>query len=114
MSKCIFCQIANGEAPANIRYEDEEMVAFDDINPKAPVHVLVVPKDHLDSTLDLSDSDDELVGKMVRVAVDLADKLKIASSGFKIIINTGKDSGQLVDHLHLHLIGGKALERLEV
>jgi len=114
MAKCIFCQVANGEAPANLRYEDDQIVAFDDINPKAPVHVLIIPKKHIESSLDLAEEEDELVGRMVRVAVRVAEKMKIADSGFKIVINTGRDSGQLIDHLHLHLLGGKTLERLEV
>jgi histidine triad (HIT) family protein len=114
MTKCIFCKVARGEAPANLRYEDDEIVAFDDINPKAPVHVLVIPKKHLQSTRDLSEKEDELVGRMIRVAVRVAEKTNILDSGYKIIINTGRDSGQLVDHLHLHLLGGKTLERLEV
>lgn len=114
MQGCIFCKIAQGEAPATIRYEDNEIIAFDDINPKAPVHILIVPKEHLESTLDLTDKDDELVGKIIRVAARLAEKMAIANRGYKIIINTGKDAGQLVDHLHCHLLGGKTLERLEV
>jgi histidine triad (HIT) family protein len=114
MADCIFCKIAKGEAPATIRYEDEEVIAFDDINPKAPIHVLIVPREHIESTLDLTSDHDELTGKMIRVAANLAKKMKIADSGYKIIINTGRDSGQLVDHLHLHLLGGKTLERLEV
>lgn len=113
MTDCIFCKIANGEAPATIRYEDEELIAFDDINPKAPTHVLIVPRDHIESTLELSPQEDELMGKMIRVAVKIAQKEGVAESGFKLIINTGKDSGQLVDHLHLHLIGGKTFNRLE-
>jgi histidine triad (HIT) family protein len=112
MADCVFCKIAKGEAPATIRYQDEEVIAFDDINPKAPVHVLIVPKDHIESSLDLTSEDDELVGKMTRVAVKIARKEGITDSGFKLIINTGQDAGQLVDHLHLHLLGGKTLNRL--
>ncbi len=114
MAKCIFCQVANGEAPANIRYEDDLIIAFDDINPKAPVHVLVIPKKHIESSKELTEREDRLIGQMIRVAVRVAEKTEIADSGFKLVVNTGKDSGQLVDHLHLHLLGGKALERLEV
>lgn len=112
MADCIFCKIAGGEAPATIRYEDEEVVAFDDINPKAPVHVLVIPREHIESSLDLTADEDELVGKMVRVATRIASKEGIDEDGFKLVINTGKNAGQLVDHLHLHLLGGKTLNRL--
>lgn len=112
MADCVFCKIAKGEAPATIRYQDDEIIAFDDINPKAPVHVLIVPKDHIESSLDLTSEDDELVGKMTRVAVKIARKEGLTDSGFKMIINTGQDAGQLVDHLHLHLLGGKTLNRL--
>jgi len=112
MADCIFCKISNGEAPATIRYEDEEIVAFDDINPKAPIHVLIVSREHIESTLELTANEDELVGKMVRVATSIARKEGIDEEGFKLVINTGKNAGQLVDHLHLHLLGGKTLNRL--
>lgn len=112
--KCIFCQIANGESPARIRYEDEEVTAFDDINPKAPFHVLIVPKKHLKNLNHASQIDQELLGHLFLVAKKVAQGGGIANAGYKIVINNGKESGQLVDHLHLHLLGGKLLARMDV
>jgi len=114
MKDCIFCKISQGEAPAKIEYEDDSILAFDDINPKAPIHVLIIPKKHIRSINDLKQGDGELLFKMIFVAKKLAKKLKIAESGYKLIFNVGKEGGQLVSHLHLHLLGGKLLRRLDV
>jgi len=114
MSKCIFCKIANGQMPAHIRYEDDEVVAFDDINPKAPFHVLIVPKKHLKNLNDTAKIDQDLLGHLLLIAQKVAEEAKVADNGYKIVINNGKESGQLVDHLHLHLLGGKLLARMAV
>lgn len=114
MANCIFCKIAKGESPANIRFEDEKIVAFDDINPKAPIHVLIVPKKHVKSINDLPERDTELLGHMIMTAKKLAKELNVSKTGYKLVLNTGKEAGQLVDHLHLHLLGGKLLARMEV
>ena len=114
MSKDIFCKIAEGCAPAKIRYEDDEIVAIDDINPKAPVHILIIPKKHYSSVTELSEADSDLIGKMILVAKKIAIKEGIDKNGYKLIFNVGKEGGQLVPHLHLHLLGGKLLHRLEV
>jgi len=106
---CIFCKIAAKKLPSKIQYEDENMVAFDDINPKAPVHILIVPKKHIGSVNDLKSKDTELVGKMIFVAQKLAKEKGIAKTGYRIIINTGAHGGQIVDHIHLHLMGGGKL-----
>ena len=109
MANCIFCKIANGESPARIRYEDDDVVAFDDINPKAPVHILVVTKRHLKSMSDLRGSDEKLIGHLMMIIKKVAEE-----SGYKVVINTGKEAGQLVDHLHAHILGGKLLARMAV
>ena len=112
--KCIFCKIAKGEMPSHIRYEDEDLLAFDDINPKAPFHVLIIPKKHLKNLNHISKIDEELLGKMLLVVQKITKENGIADSGYKVVINNGKESGQLVDHLHLHILGGKLLARMTV
>lgn len=114
MAKCIFCQIANGEIPARIRYEDDDVVVFDDINPKAPFHVLVVPKKHIKNLNDASKTDQDLLGHMLLVVQKVTKEAKVAENGYKVVINNGKESGQLVDHLHMHILGGKLLSRMNV
>jgi histidine triad (HIT) family protein len=114
MAKCVFCQISNGELPAKIRFEDDGVVAFDDINPKAPFHVLIVPKKHIKNLNYAAKNDESLLGHMLLVAQKVAKEGNIADSGYKVVINNGKESGQLVDHLHMHLLGGKLLARMVV
>jgi histidine triad (HIT) family protein len=106
---CIFCKIVTGEIPSDIVYEDEEIIAFRDINPQAPVHIIIIPRDHIASLSDLSQSDSALVGRMVMVANKLAKDEGIAEKGYRLVINCGKEGGQLVPHLHLHLVGGRKL-----
>ena len=107
---CIFCAIAQKQSPATIEYEDEEIVAFWDVNPKAKVHLLIVPKKHISSVTELEEGVDELlIGRMVIAAKKLAEKKGISEDGYRLIFNAGKHSGQVVDHIHLHLIGGGPL-----
>jgi len=106
---CIFCQIAKKELPAAIIYEDENIVAFKDINPIAPIHYLIIPKKHIDSVNQLEPEDKELVGELFLVAKKIAKTEGIADNGYRLVFNVGKNSGQMVDHLHLHLLGGKKL-----
>lgn len=106
MSNCVFCKIIKGELPTIWVYKDEEIVAFNDINPKAPVHVLVMPVKHLESLKDTKVADKELLGKLMLTVNHLAEKLGIAEDGYKVVINNGPASGQLVFHLHIHLLGG--------
>jgi len=106
---CIFCKIINKEMPTDIVYEDERLMAFEDIKPVAPIHILIVPKEHIVSINQLEAEDRELIGEMVLAAKKIAQGLKIADSGYRLIFNIGKNSGQTVDHLHLHLLGGKKL-----
>jgi len=109
MSQCLFCQIINGELNATIVYQDDHVVAFNDINPQAPTHVLVVPRRHIASLNDLTDEDDQLVGELVRRAAAIAKSRGIANGGFRTVFNTNRDAGQTVFHVHLHLIGGRLM-----
>ncbi|MGE4271949.1 MAG: histidine triad nucleotide-binding protein [Desulfitobacterium sp.] len=109
MSDCIFCKIINREIPSEVVYEDERVLAIKDINPVAPVHVLIIPKKHSESLNDLNPEDEALVGHLVIVATQLAKELGIADSGYRLVNNCGDDGGQVVKHLHFHLIGGKRL-----
>jgi len=107
--ECIFCKIASHEIPSDMVYEDDEIIAFHDINPLAPVHVLVIPKKHYSSMNDISEVDEALMGKMLVIARNVAKDLQIDENGYKLLIRVGRDGGQEVDHLHLHLIGGVQL-----
>ena len=109
MDDCIFCKIATKEIPADIRYEDEELIAFPDINPIAPIHLLIIPKKHIPSLIELSETEVSLVGKMAGAANKLAKRENIAESGYRVVINCGEQGGQGVFHLHMHLLGGRQL-----
>ena len=106
---CIFCKIAKKEIPAEIIYEDDVIMAFRDANPVAPVHILIIPKSHIPSINYLELKDKTLIGELILVAQKIAREQKVDKSGYRLIINMGKDAGQTVDHLHLHLIGGHRL-----
>ena len=106
---CIFCKIAAGEIPGSILYQDEDVIAFPDIKPIAPLHLLIIPRKHISSLADLTGTDAPVVGKMTEVANQLARKEGIAESGYRLVINCGEQGGQLVPHLHLHLLGGRVL-----
>ena len=107
---CIFCEIANGRIPAGIVFQDDETAAFKDINAQAPVHALVVPRRHISSVNELEAGDAETVGKLFLAAKEIAADLGIADSGYRLVMNCGRDAGQTVDHIHLHLLGGRALK----
>lgn len=109
MSDCLFCKIAAGEIPSAKVYEDEEILAFRDIAPKAPVHILLIPKKHLASLAEAGPDDVALLGKMQLLARQLAEKEGVAESGFRVLTNSGPNSGQEVAHLHYHLLGGEPL-----
>jgi histidine triad (HIT) family protein len=106
---CIFCEIIAGRQNARVIYRDEYAIAFYDIFPRAPFHILIVPIKHIESVNQLTETDDRLVGNLVRLAQKLAVEEGIASKGYRLIINTGADAGQSVHHLHLHLMGGKKM-----
>ena len=106
---CTFCKIAAGETNASIVYRDDKAVAFDDINPQAPHHVLIVPREHMDSLNDASKGDEALIGHLLRVAAMVANQRGFAEDGFRAVVNTGAEAGQTVEHLHVHLLGGRAM-----
>lgn len=107
MTDCLFCKIIEGEIPSKRVYEDKDCYAFEDISPAAPVHILIIPKKHSAS---LNEAEDEkLLGHLMMVAKDLAKEMQIDESGYRLVLNCGEDGGQSVAHLHLHLLGGRAL-----
>jgi histidine triad (HIT) family protein len=106
---CLFCKIVRREIPASIVYEDERVLAFNDINPQAPTHVLVIPKRHIATLTDLTQEDDAIVGELARRAARIAEERGIAVSGYRTVFNTNRDAGQTVFHIHLHLLGGRSL-----
>ena len=112
MSDCLFCKIAAGEIPVEKIYEDDTVVAFPDINPVAPVHVLIIPKRHYTTTLVMSEEAPELFGFMMKATSEVARIKGIAESGFRLIINTNRDAGQEIFHVHMHLMGGERIGRL--
>ena len=109
MDECLFCRIIKGEIPSTIVYQDEQVLAFRDINPVAPTHILVIPKKHLPGVNEITEEDEQLMGHMLKVVKPIADKEGIAESGYRLIINSGPDANQVVFHLHLHIIGGHRL-----
>ena len=106
---CIFCKISKGEIPAEKVYEDEDILAFKDIQPAAPIHVLVIPKKHIANWMEISAEDSDLMGKIVKVIQKVAKQLGVDEKGFRIISNCGPDSGQEVMHLHFHLLAGRTM-----
>jgi histidine triad (HIT) family protein len=106
---CLFCKIIAGEVPATMRYEDDRVVAFDDISAQAPVHYLIVPKAHIETVNDLTADHEALVGHMVLVAKQLAADLKIEEAGYRLVLNCNSEGGQAVYHIHLHLLGGRQM-----
>ena len=108
MSPCLFCQIAAGERPATIVYRGDGVIAFRDINPQAPTHILIIPTKHLVSMADVTAEDDELIGRMITAARTIAQQENL-SKGYRLVINTGTQAGQSVFHLHVHLLGGRAM-----
>ena len=109
MADCVFCRIIAGELPADIRYKDTNIVAFPDINPLAPVHLLIVTRKHIPSAVEMTDAETGLVGEMTRVAKLLAKREGISETGYRLVINNGKQGGQGVPHIHMHLLGGRQL-----
>jgi histidine triad (HIT) family protein len=109
VSDCLFCRIIKGEVKGNIVYQDNSVVAFKDINPKAPVHLLIVPRKHIATVLDLQQEDQGLIGDIFAAANQLARDQGISKDGFRIVINCGPGAGQTVFHLHFHLMGGRSM-----
>lgn len=109
MEDCLFCKIIRKEIPSTVVYEDEEILAFKDIHPVAPVHILVIPKKHIESLVELTSEDEAVVGRIYTVINKIAKQENIDEKGFRVIVNCGEDGGQEVKHLHFHLLGGKKL-----
>ena len=107
MENCIFCKIINGNIAANIQYEDEHVLAFDDVNPQAPVHILVIPKKHISSIMDIGDND--LFKHLFSVIKNLVTKLNLMETGFRVVSNCGENAGQTVSHLHFHILAGRPM-----
>jgi histidine triad (HIT) family protein len=106
---CVFCRIATRQAPATIVYEDERAVAFRDIAPQAPVHILIIPREHITGPLDISEDREALIGHLVAVAAKVAQQEGLAADGYRLVLNQGRNGGQSVFHLHVHLLGGRRM-----
>jgi histidine triad (HIT) family protein len=109
MTDCLFCKMVSGEIPPDIVYEDDEVLAFNDINPQAPTHVLIIPKKHIATLNEASDEDTQVLGRLNIVAAQLAKKLGFAEDGYRVVMNCNADGGQAVYHIHLHLLGGRSM-----
>ncbi len=112
MSDCLFCGIASRQETSDVVFEDGELVAIRDINPKAPVHILIMPKRHIDSLQATSQDDSSLLGRLLYRAKLIAEQEGIDQSGYKVVINTGRHGGQVIEHLHLHVLGGEPVRTL--
>lgn len=108
--ECVFCQIVAGKIPADVVYQDGEFLAFRDIQPQAPTHLVIVPTSHIGSITQLTNEQQGLIGRLILLAKELAEKEGVSASGYRLAINCGADGGQLVPHLHLHLLGGRRLD----
>ncbi len=106
---CVFCQIVAGERPATIVYEDERAVAFRDINPQAPIHILIIPREHIDGPADAGADNETVIGHLVAVAARVAADEGISAGGYRLVLNQGRNGGQSVFHVHLHLLGGRRM-----
>jgi len=110
MSDCLFCKIAEGKIPAKLVHQDQDTIAFEDINPQAPLHVLVIPRHHVAATMnDLTPVQDQVMGKLYRVAATIAKERGFAESGWRAVMNANRDAGQTVFHVHLHVLGGRQM-----
>ena len=109
MDDCIFCKIINGEIPSNKVYEDDDVLAFKDINPQMPVHIIAIPKKHIKSIADLKIEDEALIGKVFTAINKITKDLNISEDGFRVISNCGENAGQTVQHLHFHILGGEKM-----
>ena len=106
---CLFCKILNKKIPSKIVYEDERVFAFEDINPQAPIHILIIPKKHISTTLDITHEDNELIGDLFRAANKIAKDRGVAERGFRLVLNCNSESGQTIYHIHLHLLAGRVM-----
>jgi histidine triad (HIT) family protein len=109
MSECIFCKIIDGEIPSKLVYENDDVIAFHDLNPQAPTHILVIPRKHISTLLDSTDGDTELLGKLQAAAIEIARQQELDQDGFRLVTNCLEGAGQSVFHIHVHLLGGRRL-----
>jgi histidine triad (HIT) family protein len=109
MESCVFCRVAEGMAPARILFEDDDVVAFHDTAPRAPVHVLVIPRRHIASLASADEKDEQILGKLVLAAAEVARRTGIVESGYRVVTNSGPGAGQSVFHIHLHVLGGRPM-----
>lgn len=107
---CVFCKIINKDIPSDIIYEDEDVIAFNDLDPQAPIHFLVIPKKHIQSIAELNGSDYDLVGKIFKVIKKLAEDKELSEEGYRVVSNVGEKAGQSVPHLHFHVLGGRGFK----
>ena len=112
MEDCLFCKIIKGEIPSEKVYEDEEILAFKDINPAAPIHILVIPKKHIKSLAHMENGDEVIIGKIYKVINKIAEDMGIKEEGYRVIVNCGENGGQEIMHLHFHLLAGKKLYKI--
>lgn len=112
MDECIFCKIANGQSPAQVEFEDDKVIVFWDMQPLAPIHLLVVPKKHITSLTKCTEQDAEILGHMTLIATKIAHDKNLDDDGYRLVINQGVHGGQIVEHLHMHLIGGTQLGKM--
>lgn len=110
MENCIFCKIISGEIPCTKVYEDDMVLSFKDINPEAPVHVLIIPKKHISTLNEITEEDSKLISHILLVAKKIAKELGVSETGYRVVSNCGEDGGQTVQHIHFHLLGGRSLQ----
>lgn len=109
MSDCLFCKIRDGEIQGDIVYEDDDVLAFNDVNPQAPIHVLIIPKRHISTTNDLNDADEAIMGKLFSVAKTIASQRGVSDDGYRMVVNCNQKAGQTVFHIHMHLLAGRVM-----
>jgi len=107
MSDCLFCKISNGQIPAKIVYQDDKAMAFEDIHPEAPIHVIIIPRKHIPTVLDITDEDQDIMGYLCLIAKKIAVDKSLTKDGFRLILNYGKSGGQEIPHIHIHMLGGR-------
>jgi len=107
MSDCLFCKIANGQIPAKIVFQNDKAIAFEDLHPEAPTHVIIIPRKHIPTVLDITDEDKDIMGYLYLVVNQIAIDKSLTESGFRLIVNCGKSGGQEVPHIHIHMLGGR-------
>ena len=107
MTDCLFCKIRDGEIPGDIVYEDDDVLAFNDVNPQAPVHVLIIPKKHIPTVNDVDTDDESLMGKLFSAAKTIATQLGVSDDGYRLVINTNENAGQVIFHIHVHMLASR-------